>query len=345
MRIGVVIPTYDQFATGEFFREMVVAIEELGYDSAWFGDHIVFPRELPSYLDPSWMEAVACAIHGLGMTTKLTFGTDVLVAPYRHPLVLAKMAATASVLSPGRLQLGLGIGWQEGEFELLGAPPFAKRGSVTEEYLEVIRIALEKQGPQTYHGEWIQFNDMQFEPKPAAAVPLLVGGNHANAIRRAALLGDGWHPLFMTPEEYASGRINIEKLREAKAITRPFIFSYSCSQTRLLEGSAQPLMTHSGDDTKNSSYSPGYPRAADGRVRFMGTPDELRNDCTVFASAGVDQLVIRFAVTRDTTVDCLTYEQQLRRFAEEVLPHCKSLDAASDFVRETQRRPTGGSLD
>lgn len=325
MQIGVVIPTYDQFAKGDVFRRIALAIEELGYDSAWFGDHIVFPGDLPEYLDPSWMDAVACAMLGLGLTSRLTFGTDVLVAPYRHPLMLAKMAATASVLAPGRLQLGLGIGWFEGEFEVLGGPPFAARARVTEEYLQAMRLVLENEGPQSFAGEWVRFRDAQFEPKPVGPLPLLVGGNHAKAIRRAALLGDGWHPLFMTEPQYAAGRAEIERIRAEQAITRPFLFSYSCSQTRILASGASAAPAHGSKTDEGSSYAPGYPRDADGRLRFMGTPGQLREDCEAFARAGVEQLVIRFAVTRDQTVDVREFMNQLELFATEVLPHCRSL--------------------
>jgi alkanesulfonate monooxygenase SsuD/methylene tetrahydromethanopterin reductase-like flavin-dependent oxidoreductase (luciferase family) len=324
MRIGVVIPTYDQFAHDEAFRRIVRAIEDLGYDSAWFGDHIVFPGELPGYLDPCWLEAVTCAIHGLGMTSRLTFGTDVLVAPYRNPLTLAKMAATASVLSPGRLQLGLGIGWLEGEFEVLGAPPFAARAAVTEEYLAAMRLLFENSGPQSCEGEWVRFRDAQFEPKPHGPLPLLVGGNHAKAIRRAALLGDGWHPLFITEADYAAGRAAIERIRAEHAITRPFIFSYSCPQTRLVTDRVQAVAAH-GELSQGSSYAPGTPLASDGRPRFMGTAEELREDCAAYAAAGAEQLVIRFAVTRDATVDIDGFLRQLAGFAEHVLPHCRRL--------------------
>lgn len=324
MRIGVVIPTYDQFADGDLFARIVRAIEDLGYDSAWFGDHIVFPGDLPEYLDPCWLEAVSCAIHGLGMTSRLTFGTDVLVAPYRNPLTLAKMAATASVLSPGRLQIGLGIGWLEGEFDALGVPPYSVRAPVTEEYLEVMRLVFENEGPQSYDGKWVGFDDVQFAPKPRGPLPLLVGGNHAKALRRAALLGDGWHPLFMTEQDYAAGRAEIERIRAEHAITRPFTFSYSCSQTRLLSGTAEPVLAHGSKTSKGSSYAPAYPCAADGRVRFVGSAEELREDCLAFAAAGAEQLVLRFAVTRDATMNPESYIAQLEAFAEEVLPYCKN---------------------
>lgn len=320
MRIGVVLPTYDQFGHGATFRRLVASIEDLGYDSAWFGDHIVLPGQSPDYIDPRWLEALTCAVNGLGMTSRLKFGTDVLVAPYRNPLTLAKMAATASELSSGRLLLGMGIGWLEEEFAALGAPPFADRAKVTEEYLAVMRLLFEVEGPLNFEGEWINFQDVHFEPKSASPPPLLVGGNHANALRRAALLGDGWHPLFMDAVGYAQGRAEILRIRQENGITRPFLFSYSCPQTKVFTTSEATANLWSDKAAKGSSYAPGYPRAADGRPRFAGTPEQLSQDCRVFAEAGVELLVVRFAVTRDKIVDVESYLEQLKMFAKDVLP-------------------------
>src|SRR5947199_10509792 len=106
MKIGVVIPSFDKFATAQVFARICRTLEDLGYDSAWFGDHVVMPQSAPDYMDPDWLDAVTCAIKGMGQTTTLVFGTDVLVAPYRDPRLLAKMAATAVRLGGPRMQLG-----------------------------------------------------------------------------------------------------------------------------------------------------------------------------------------------------------------------------------------------
>jgi probable F420-dependent oxidoreductase len=320
MRIGIVIPTFDQYADARAFRRVVEEIEGLGFDSAWFGDHIVFPADRPDYIGSSWMDAVACAIQGLGMTSRLKFGTDVLVAPYRNPLMLAKMAATASLLSGGRLMLGLGIGWLEGEFRELGAAPFAARAQVTEEYLQVIRMMFEQEGPLSFDGRWIAFKDIMFEPRPTAPPPLLVGGNHARALRRAALLGDGWHPLFLAPEDYARGRAEIERIRREEGITRPFLFSLSGSQARILPGDSPAQRTRNA--AESSSYAPAVGVDEKGRQRFIGTADQVREDCLAMAAAGVEQLVLRFAVPLDREMPLERHIEQLRRFASEVLPAC-----------------------
>ena len=125
----------------------------------------------------------------MGLTRRIRFGVDVLVAPYRHPLQVAAMAGTWAHLEPGRFVLGVGIGYLRGEFEVLDAAPYEERAAVTEEFLRVVR--------DTPEG---------FILMPSASVPLWVGGNSTKAQRRAGLLGDGWHPLWMPADDYARAR-------------------------------------------------------------------------------------------------------------------------------------------
>jgi probable F420-dependent oxidoreductase len=319
MRIGVVVPTFEPYTSRARFAETVEAIEELGFDSAWFGDHIVFRADRPEYLGSSWMDAVACACLGLGMTSRLKFGTDVLVAAYRNPLLLAKMAATASALSEGRMILGLGIGWLEGEFEALGAPPFAARAQVMDELLEVLRQLYEETGALSFSGKWVSYEDVLFEPKPPSTLPLLVGGNHANALRRAALLGDGWHPLFPNPEYYVRGRAEIERIRQEAGITRPFCYSMSGSEARILDAKADLQRTRIAQEA--SSYAPAVGLDETGRQRFIGTAEQVVADCLEMAQAGVEQIVLRFTVPLDPVIGPKEHLQQIRRFGMEVLPH------------------------
>jgi alkanesulfonate monooxygenase SsuD/methylene tetrahydromethanopterin reductase-like flavin-dependent oxidoreductase (luciferase family) len=277
--------------------------------------------------DPHWYEALSCAILGMGMTDRLSFGMDVLVAPYRNPILLAKMAATASELSSGRLMLGLGVGFLKGEFEALGAP-FERRGPMTDECLKVLRLLFEGRGPLSYHGEWVSFDDMYFGPTPARPPPLLVGGNHERAIERAARLGDGWHPLFTSPELYARGRARINQIRAREGLmSRPFTFSYSCAQTRILARGESPPQAFSQKIQAPSDYEyiPEAGRAPDGRQRFIGTAEELRGDIAAFAAAGVDQIVLRFAMPQDPVVTVDRIGDHWRLFSDEVLPACRKL--------------------
>jgi probable F420-dependent oxidoreductase len=329
MRVGVCIPTYDRYGDGAVQRRLIVEAERLGFDSVWFGDHIVVPSYATKQTDPHWYDAVSCAILGMGLTSRLSFGTDVLVAPYRDPILLAKMAATASELSGGRLMLGLGVGYLKGEFDALGVPPFERRGAVTDEYLRVMRLLFETRGAVAFDGDWIKFADIEFGPVPAVPPPLLVGGNHDRALERAARLGDGWHPLFASPEVYARGHARISAIREREGLAhRPFTFSYSCPQTRLLapgEPMPEAFVQNSDDAPADYDYVPDTGRAPDGRQRFIGTADQLHDDIAAFAAAGVEQMVLRFAMSWDPVITPDRIGEQWQAFAEQLLPACRAL--------------------
>lgn len=321
MRIGAVVPTFDPYTSRAEFRDVVQAIEDLGFPSAWVGDHIVFPADRPEYLGSSWMDAMAVMSVGVGLTERLHFGTDVLVAPYRNPVLLAKMAATTSVLSEGRLILGFGIGWLEGEFDALGAPPFAHRAEATEECLTILRQLFEKDGTQSFQGKWARFDDVLFEPKPSGTLPMLMGGNHPKALARAATLADGWHPLFPTPEDYVKGKAEIERIRAENGLTRPFMFSMSGSEARIVEDPSRIQRTRVSQE--KSSYAPTVDLDASGRQRFIGTAEQVVEDCLEMARAGVEQVVLRFTVPLDQALDPEGHLRQLRLFAEHVLPHVR----------------------
>jgi probable F420-dependent oxidoreductase len=130
-----------------------------------------------------------------GQTRRLGLATGVLVLPNHHPVVLAKRIATVDALSGGRLRLCVGMGWMKEEIEACGAD-FASRGRRADEQLEVMR-ALWEAGPEGagFHGEFFDFDHATCYPKPAARVPLHIGGHSKAAARRAGRLGDGFQPL------------------------------------------------------------------------------------------------------------------------------------------------------
>jgi alkanesulfonate monooxygenase SsuD/methylene tetrahydromethanopterin reductase-like flavin-dependent oxidoreductase (luciferase family) len=150
-------------------------------------------------------------------------------------------------------------------------------------------------------------------------VPLWVGGNAAAALERAARLGDGWHPLWPAPDSYAEGRHRIEGLRAQEGIERRFTFSYSCPLGRVLERARDDWagVSDRRPSRREFGYVPPLPRAEDGRPRFTGTPDQLRDDVDAFAAAGVEHLVLRFW-TSASDLDASGVEEQMAAFATEV---------------------------
>ena len=116
---GVVIPTYGEYANPDAITELVARSEELGFANIWFADRAAVPSYALAFCDPNWYESLACVFTALGTTSRIRVGTDVLVLPYREPLLLARMTATAALLSHGRLVLGVGVGYLKGEFAAL----------------------------------------------------------------------------------------------------------------------------------------------------------------------------------------------------------------------------------
>ncbi len=297
MRLGIAVPSYGDNAVGAQVRDLLVAADELGFASAWFPDHIAVPRSAAGVgLSPPFFEPLAACAYGLGITRRLVLGTDILVGPYRHHLLVAAMAATMGQLAGERLVLGVGIGYLRGEFEVLGAGPYDERAARTEDVLRGLRTP-----PDGFV--------VLAAPTP---VPIWVGGNTPAAQRRAALLGDGWHPLWMPADAYAETRGRILALRAEAGIEGPFTFSYSAMATGLLDGPRTwpppPERPPAGSEYR---YQPEVWVADDGRPRFVGTPDQVVGDLCLLEEAGVDHVVLRFGTTD---------VRALERFAAEVLP-------------------------
>jgi probable F420-dependent oxidoreductase len=142
----------------------------------------------------------------------------VLVLPYHNPIRLAKTAATLDVLSGGRLILGVGVGAVPPESEAMGSP-YVERGAITDEAIAVMKELWTKDDP-SFAGKSSRFSGMPCSPKPVQQphIPILIGGNSRAAIRRAVRLGNGWHPLAVSPEVLRQGIRDLHE--QAQAVGR-----------------------------------------------------------------------------------------------------------------------------
>jgi len=321
---GVVIPTYGDYASPDAITELVARSEELGFENIWFADRAAVPSYALAFCDPNWYESLACVFTALGATSRIRVGTDVLVLPYREPLLLARMTATAARLSHGRLVLGVGVGYLKGEFAALEVD-ISQRGAITDEYLTILRQAWAADNPISHTGAHRSYADINSGPAlDGDAIPVWVGGNHPAAFTRAARFGDGWHPLFPTPDDYASGRAAIERALAANGRDAgAFSWSYSCPETKILDESGATHVSYTyeaaGEIPDDFTYAPPTPTADDGRPRFLGTVDEVSGDIAQFVDAGVRHFALRFfAGSPGFGVD--QFEAQLERFADEVAP-------------------------
>jgi probable F420-dependent oxidoreductase len=205
MKFGIAFANIGPNASPDGAVAFAQAAEAAGFESLWTVEHVVVPSGYASAYpyapsgrmpgpeespipDPLiWLAYLAAA------TSSIHLATGILIVPQRNPVVLAKELATLDQLSRGRLELGIGVGWLEEEFDAIGVP-FAARGRRTDDYIAAMR-ALWTQEKASHHGEFVDFTDCILAPKPAqGSVPVHVGGHTDVAAKRAGRLGDGFFP-------------------------------------------------------------------------------------------------------------------------------------------------------
>ena len=205
MKLGLAFANTGPFAEAEGVVQMAVAAEQAGVESVWTVEHVIWPSNYDSEYpysptgkmpgdktspipDPLvWLSFVAAH------TSKLQLGTGIVILPERNPLVFAKEVATLDRLSKGRMQLGIGVGWLEEEFDALGIS-WARRGARTDEYVHAMR-ELWAGDDASYDGEFVSFDNVSSNPKPdGGTVPFVIGGHSSAAAKRAGRLGDGFFP-------------------------------------------------------------------------------------------------------------------------------------------------------
>ena len=290
MRYGVAIPHANRFAAPDAIRAMARAVEELGFDSLWVSDHVIVP-EGSSYIPELMDEPLATLAYLAGETSHVTIGVSVLIVPYRDPVFTAKFLSTVDYLSNGRLVVGVGAGWLQEEFEALSVP-FEERGPRTDEYLRVFRNLWETE-TSSFEGKWKRYTNMRMFPKAASerrgTIPIWVGGNGDPSIRRAAELGDGWHPINLGPAEFPS-----------------FVDKYRAQCERFGRQPGPICLRH---------MPGGRTRPDGGNWPLTGTPDEQAADIRAYAAAGLDELMLSLPAR---SVPELVSE--LRTFMREVAP-------------------------
>ncbi|WP_131737739.1 LLM class flavin-dependent oxidoreductase [Actinomadura roseirufa] len=179
MDLGVNVPNFGPGTDPGRLRDWGRTVEGLGFGLLMVSDHVVITSDVAEQYPEPFYEPFTTLSWLAGVTDRVRLGTTVLIAPYRHPLLVARMAANLDRLSGGRLVLGVGAGWARREFAALGVP-FERRGVLTDELLRTLRPPQDDGALDT------------------ARIPLWVGGGSDAALRRTVLLGDAWHPLRFT---------------------------------------------------------------------------------------------------------------------------------------------------
>ncbi|MET8986264.1 TIGR03619 family F420-dependent LLM class oxidoreductase [Nonomuraea wenchangensis] len=208
------------------WKDVAVAADELGFESVWLPEHLVFATDLslaryPGGADPGirpetpLFDAPAYLCWLAAHTSRVLLGTAVQLLALRHPFVSARAFATLDVVSGGRAVCGVGAGWYRGEWDAAGIP-FETRGARLDEAIAVVR-RLWTEPVVAHSGRFYSFPEVAFEPKPVQRrLPVLAGGESAAALRRAARLCDGWISM---PHTLDSIRPQLDRLRGGVPVT------------------------------------------------------------------------------------------------------------------------------
>jgi probable F420-dependent oxidoreductase len=292
LRVGVVLPTYRRLATADNIHRAAVRSEELGFDSVWVTDHVVVPEQSVDAFGPTFFEAVSVMSYVAGITHRVAIGAAILIVPYRHPLLLAKMLATVDQLSGGRVIVGAGLGWLEAESRLMGVP-HGGRARIADETLGAMRACWEHPEP-VFHGDVFEFEGLHFAPRPYGGrrLPILVGGASTAALRRAARFGDGWIGDGQTFEELEASLAQLA--HELDRVGRGIDAMDIAMRAGLQVVRDRSAVTDSPSEKgwKSDEF------VTAGRTPFRGVREEVVADFRRAAEHGVGHLVFEFPVSR-----------------------------------------------
>lgn len=201
MKLGVMIEGQEGIGWQEW-RDITRWTEELGFESLWRSDHF-FSFGADKTMDA--LETMASLVHVAENTQRIRFGPLVLSMTFRHPAMVARMAAAIDQLSNGRFVLGLGAGWNVAEHEAFGfdLPGLRERSDGLEEGTRLIR-ALFDTSPASFEGEVYKIKDAYLHPKPLQQpMPILIGGGgEQRTLRTVARLANEWNIAGRSPAEY-----------------------------------------------------------------------------------------------------------------------------------------------
>jgi probable F420-dependent oxidoreductase len=199
MQLGFAVPTAGSWATPDRMVELATRAEQLDYASLWTFQRLLFPADEAEAANPRW-QPVYRSVHDplvtlsflAAHTSRARLGIAVLNMPWYSPILLAKLATSLDHVSGGRLDLGLGLGWSQVEYDAAGAP-FERRGERADDFLACLR-AIWTDDPVDYESEFHLVRQARVHPRPVQQPhpPVLLGGAAPAALRRAGRLSQGW---------------------------------------------------------------------------------------------------------------------------------------------------------
>ena len=292
MKFGFILPNNWGMDDPHDVIGIAVKAESLGFNSVWVSHHIINAGYVLDRLEGrSFYDALTTLTYVAAKTERIRLGTSVIVLPWTNPLGLAKSLATLDVLSGGRVDAGIGEGALKAESDALGSD-YATRRAFTDEGINIMRT-LWTQEDASYEGQFFQFKDVKFAPKPTQKpqIPIWIGGQSTPAMRRVARYGDGWHPQWMSPTELAS-RLQDLKVHMDEAGR---------------DVSALPISLRLDFEVLEQPSS-------DVAEQMVGTPEQLLEAIQGYTEVGVDEIDLQIG-SRDPA----KFHSNMEKFADKVM--------------------------
>ncbi len=303
MQYGFSLVVRGEDANPETFAAIAERSEALQLDSLWLSAHVILPPQVKSdyalvpgrkygeHWKEGYWEPFTVLSYLSAITSKITLGTSIVVLPMHNPFELAKQVAEVDQLSRGRFVFGIGVGWFEEEFEVLGQS-YRNRGKRTDEALELMH-KLWTEEPVTFNGKYYNVTDASFRPKPVQqpGPPIWVAGGSDASLRRAARFGSAFHPV----------RPSYEYIGEVRGKLDKFLDEYQRPHDSVDIAVKVPVVF---DDNASDPDTP-----------TIGTPQSIIDSLKRFQDLGASHFVLdiipeKLQVALDT----------MDRFAEEIRP-------------------------
>jgi probable F420-dependent oxidoreductase len=289
--------------------EMARAIEALGYDSLWCGDHISFHGQ--------YYEALTLLAAYAAVTTRVKLGTGVYLLALRPAALAAKQTATVDQFSGGRLIFGVGVGGENPkEFEVAGVP-HRERGARVSEAIDAVR-ALWRDTPATFRGRFTSFEGVSLDPKPVQrpGPPIWIGGRSDAALARAGRQGDGWISYVVHSSRYAQ---SLAKIRDAAREAGRSLDGFTPAHLAFVTvGRDREAARATWVRILSRRYNQDFGPLAE-RYGIFGDPDQVVDQLSAFVDAGCRYFTI------SAIADAERQREQLETFAAEVLPRLRGL--------------------
>jgi probable F420-dependent oxidoreductase len=265
--------------TAHNLSELCRRAEATGADSLWAVDHLYWPHPINECLTTLAIAAAA--------THRPTLGTCILQLPLRHPGAVAKQVTALQHLSGGRFVLGLGVGSHAAEYARAGVD-YHRRGRLMDEGIAIMREAWSAASQPGADQSTLGYRQEPASPP----VPLWIGGSSAAARRRAAAVGDGWAPLFLTPDDYESALATLRRETEAAGRDPDAVEPAMVVFARVGDEDAAPVQ---GAQWLSDLY--GVPAKAFDRYLVAGPPESCAAALSQYVEAGARHIVVMVADT------------------------------------------------